>query len=313
MAGKALTFRLDKQPPLIQLIASILIIFTVGTIFLYFFVFAGSLIFRTEFDKMFIIPSLGASPKENMIIRYMQFFQQVSLFMLPSFIIIFLIRKENENYLGMNKSPGLISVFLVILLALFIIPVTSFTGELNAKMNFPGWLSGVEEWMKTKEEDASNITDLLMFSSGFTSLAFNLIILAVVPAFSEELLFRGILQQLFSRLLKSGHIGVWVTSIIFSTMHFQFFGFLPRLLLGLSFGYLFFWSRNLWIPVIAHFVNNAIPVMLSYFVDWKVLKEKTLLFNDNGVTLLLIQIILCGLIFLYFWSKWKRSQIYSVK
>jgi hypothetical protein len=112
MAGKALTFRLDKQPPLIQLIASILIIFTVGTIFLYFFVFAGSLIFRTEFDKMFIIPSLGASPKENMIIRYMQFFQQVSLFMLPSFIIIFLIRKENENYLGMNKSPGLISVFL---------------------------------------------------------------------------------------------------------------------------------------------------------------------------------------------------------
>lgn len=308
MANKARLFKLDDQPPLIQLIISFLIMIVAGTMLFYLFVFAGSLAFGTEIDKMLQIPSLNAGVRENMILRYVQLCQQFSLFIIPSLIIIYLIRRKDENFLGMNKFPGLMTILLVIILALSIIPITSFTGVLNSKMNLPDWLSGVEEWMKIKEEDASNITDLLIDASGFGSMTFNIILLAVIPAFGEELLFRGILQQLLCRIFRTGHLGIWITAIIFSTIHFQFFGFLPRLILGLSFGYLFYWSRNLWLPVIAHFVNNAIPVLLSYYIGWRELKEKTIYLKNQGIIIYILLIMLCILIFLYFRSEYLRKK-----
>jgi membrane protease YdiL (CAAX protease family) len=279
-----------------------------GTMLFYLFVFAGSLVFRTEIDRMLQIPSLNAGIKENMILRYVQLCQQFSLFIIPSLIIIYLIRRKDENFLGMDKFPGLMTILLVIILALSIIPITSFTGVLNSKMNLPDWLSGVEEWMKIKEEDASNITDLLIDSSGFGSMTFNIILLAVIPAFGEELLFRGVLQQLLCRIFRTGHLGIWMTAIIFSTIHFQFFGFLPRLILGLSFGYLFYWSRNLWVPIIAHFVNNAVPVILAYYIGWRELKEKTIYLKNQGIIIYIVLITFCILIFLYFRSGYTRKQ-----
>lgn len=308
MASNARLFKLYDQPPLIQLIVSFLIMIIAGTVLFYLFVFAGSLVFSTEIDKMLEIPSLSAGIRENMILRYVQLCQQFSLFIIPSLIIIYLIKREDENFLGMDKFPGLITILLVIILALSIIPITSFTGVLNSKLNLPGWLSGVQEWMKTKEEDASNITDLLIDSSGVSSMTINMILLAVIPAFGEEMLFRGVLQQLLCRFFRTGHPGIWMTAIIFSTIHFQFFGFLPRLILGLSFGYLFYWSRNLWIPIIAHFVNNAVPVILAYYIGWVKLKEKTIYLKNQGLIIYLVLITFCILIFLYFRSEYIRKQ-----
>lgn len=310
MAGKASFLKIDNQSPLIQLVVSFLIVAFAGTFLFYLFVFAGSMIFSTGIREMLMIPPPDAGIKENMILRYVQFCQQFSIFIIPSLIIIYLIRGENENLLGMNRSPGIISVLLVIILALLIIPVTSFTGILNSKMNLPGWLSGVQEWMRTKEDDASDITQLLIVSSDFGSMALNTIILAVVPAFGEELLFRGVLQKLLIRIFRSGHAGIWITSIIFSTIHLQFFGFLPRLILGLSFGYLFYWSRNLWMPVIAHFANNAVPVIMLYYVDPMVLKEKFQIIRNQGMVIAVVQLMLCIMIFAYFRSKSGKSQRY---
>jgi membrane protease YdiL (CAAX protease family) len=306
MADKARLFKIDSQPPLIQLIVSFLIVIFAGTLLFYLFVFAGSLIFGTEVEKMLIIPSSNVGIKENLIIRYVQFFQQIALFVIPSLIIIYLVRRENEAFLGMNKFPKIFSVLLVVILSLMIIPVTSYTGMLNSKMNLPDWLSGVEDWMRTKEDGASDLTGLLITSTGFASVSVNMIILAVVPAFGEELLFRGILQQLLCRIFRSGHSGIWIAAIIFSTIHFQFFGFIPRLILGLSFGYLFFWSRNLWIPVIAHFVNNAVPVILSYYVGWTELRGKAMNLNGHEMVIPFVQIIFSILIFYFFWSDYRK-------
>jgi membrane protease YdiL (CAAX protease family) len=297
--------KIDSLIPLIQLIISFLIVFIAGTILFYLFIFAGSLVFGTEVEKMLLLPSSGSGIRENMILRYVQFSQQVALFVIPSLTILYLLRRQNETFLGMDKFPELSTVVLVVILSLLIISVTSYTGILNSKMNLPDWLSGVETWMRTKEDTASDVTELLITSSGFVSLTVNLIILAVVPAFGEELLFRGVLQQLLCRIFRSGHFGIWITAVVFSAIHLQFFGFIPRLILGLSYGYLFYWSRNLWIPIIAHFINNAIPVIISFYVGWKELKEKAVNPSEKELMVPFIQIIFSILIFYYFWSKYR--------
>lgn len=96
----------------------------------------------------------------------------------------------------------------------------------------------------------------------------NVLIIAVIPAIGEELIFRGVFQRIFYDLFKSGHVAVWITAFVFSAIHFQFFGFVPRFILGLVFGYLFLWSGTLWLPVISHFVNNAVPVIGAYIQGW---------------------------------------------
>jgi membrane protease YdiL (CAAX protease family) len=131
-------------------------------------------------------------------------------------------------------------------------------------MHFPGWLSGMENWMIDKEEKADNLIEMLVESNTFRVMMLNLITIALLPAIAEELIFRGVFQKIFSNIFKSGHVGIWFTAFLFSTIHFQFFGFIPRFILGLVFGYLFFWSGTLWLPVISHFVNNAFPVILAY-------------------------------------------------
>ena len=306
MADNGPLFRIDSQPLLIQLIVTFLIVILAGTLLFYLFVFAGSLIFGTTVETMLHVPSANIGTKENLILRYVQVSQEVALFIIPSVIIIFLVRKQNEAFLGMDKFPKSATFFLIIILSLLIIPVTSYTGILNSKMNLPDWLSGIEHWIRTKEDTASDLTKILITSSGYISLIVNIIILAIIPAFGEELFFRGVLQQLLCRIFRSGHLGIWMTAIIFSTIHFQFYGFIPRLILGLSFGYLFFWSRSLWVPIIAHFVNNAVPVVISFFAGWKELNKGAGNLNDLNKDFPFIEIILSILIYYYFWSEYRK-------
>src|SRR5207344_1198984 len=96
------------------------------------------------------------------------------------------------------------------------------------------------------------------------SLAINLFIIAFLPALGEELFFRGMMQKLFSQLTKNNHLAIIITSIIFSAIHLQFYGFLPRMVLGIFLGYLLVWSGSLWLPILAHFVNNASAVLFTF-------------------------------------------------
>jgi hypothetical protein len=93
--------------------------------------------------------------------------------------------------------------------------------------------------------------------------------IAVLPALGEEFLFRGVLQRLFIEWTKNRHFGVWIASFIFSFIHFQFYGFIPRFLLGLYFGYLLVWSSSIWVPVVAHLINNGFAVIYYHFAGGK--------------------------------------------
>ena len=175
-----------------------------------------------------------------------------------------LLMKRPGSKLTELKIPDIKEIGLVILLTICIFPVSSFTGQINSAIHLPSWLSGVERWMIEKEQSADNLIDSIVVSDTFRMMSLNLVIIALIPAISEEMIFRGVLQRIFTRLFKSGHFAILFTAIIFSAIHFQFLGFIPRFILGLIFGYLFFWGRTLWLPIVSHFVNNAFPVIMTY-------------------------------------------------
>ena len=303
MADIARFFRFDDQPPLIQLIFSFCIVIVAGNVLFWLFIMAGSFLFGLAPGKMVLIPGSDTDVKGRMILKYIQFSQQIGLFLLPTLIVSHLIRNNNESFLKLDRSLSGMKLLAVIFLALFLIPVLNYTGVLNSRMVLPDAFSGIQKWIATKEDQASRITELLITSSGALTLALNIFILAVVPAISEEFIFRGLMQQLMKRVLRSSHAGIWVTAIIFSSIHFQFFGFLPRLILGLVFGYLFYWTGSLWYSVIAHFVNNIIPVIYAYFSGWKAVSEQVTANGNIPGGFPVVAILLSGLILFYIWRE----------
>jgi membrane protease YdiL (CAAX protease family) len=149
----------------------------------------------------------------------------------------------------------------------FAAPFINFVGELNSNMTLPDWLSGVEKWMRNSEEKAAKLTEAFLNVDTRWGLMFNLFMIAFLPAIGEELLFRGVIQRIFTNMTNNHHWGIWISAILFSALHMQFYGFVPRMLLGVLFGYLLVWSGSIWLPILAHFLNNSIAVVAMYMID----------------------------------------------
>jgi len=204
-------------------------------------------------------------PENLNIIKYFQALQTIALFILPAFAIAYFFKKENDDYLSLSVFPSLSVMFFVFITIVVSLPAVNVLIEFNQNMKFPESLSGIESWMKASEEQAQKITEALVSSKEIQGLLLNIFILAILPALGEELLFRGVFQKLFIKITKNHHWGIFITAFIFSAMHFQFYGFLPRLLLGVYLGYLLVWSKSIWLPIVAHFINNAMAVIFYFF------------------------------------------------
>lgn len=290
--------RTVDQSPVIRLLFSLLFTVITGTIFFWVLIYCGSLIFDTPISVMTATSIPGEIEKKLWIVRYVQVSQQIGLFLIPSIFLAALFRINDKSFLMLDRPLSLYSTTLIIILIIIIIPVISWTGAVNSELSLPAWLSGVEDMIREKEAKASGILAILMRSGGIGTMTLNLLILAIIPSFAEELLFRGIFQQLFIRFFRSNHAGVWITAVLFSAAHFQFYGFLPRMILGLLFGYLFLWTANIWSAIIPHFLNNAIPVVLTFISERK---EVTGQVNGEGSVFPFIQIVLSALILYYIW------------
>ena len=212
--------------------------------------------FLTDFTNNHAIDSL----------KLMQLLNSIGLFIIPSLIFAKLVSNNTIKYLNLLGKTKVIFFLLIPLLMISSGPLINILAELNLKMEFPEMLHFVEEWMKNSERSAERITKAFLEVKSIEELLFNILLIALIPAIGEELLFRGIIQKLCIEGTKSKHLGVWITAILFSAMHMQFFGFLPRMLMGALFGYLFVWTKNLWIPALAHFINNAVAVIISFMI-----------------------------------------------
>jgi hypothetical protein len=239
-------------------LVSFVVFFVAGMLLVLPFVGFGSLI-----DSL--SPAALDSPGAVNLLKYFQTLQSVGLFVIPPFIIGWLYEGNIREYLQLNRgtTPG---VFLLASLTLLVsIPFINYLGDLNSRMKLPEWLSGLETWMKSSEEAAKMVVDKFMEVKSISGLLFNIFMIAMIPAIGEELMFRGVIQKIFIRLTKNHHWGIWIAAILFSAMHLQFYGFLPRTVLGAMFGYLLVWTGSMWVPVLAHFVNNTMGV-LGYFL-----------------------------------------------
>ena len=207
------------------------------------------------------------NPENLIVLKYFQVVQSIGVFIVPPFILALLYNGEITDYLKLDKKTTLTSALLVLLLSFAASPFVNFIGELNSNMQLPSWLSGVEEWMKSAEDKAAQLTEAFLKVDGLGGLVFNLFMIAFLAAVGEELLFRGVIQQIFTNWTRSFHWGIWISAFLFSALHMQFYGFIPRLLLGVLFGYLLVWSGSMWLPMLAHFINNAVAVIGLYMMD----------------------------------------------
>lgn len=207
---------------------------------------------------------VGSDLSELPAIRAAQSIQSIALFLLPPFVLAFLLSLRPFEFLQLNKIPAVSGSLLTIVLMLVLIPGINLLGDLNGLIRLPEALSGLEQELQALEARAEAMTERLLAVDSIQGLLINLALIAVLPAMAEELFFRASLQRILHDKL-GAHAAVWITAIVFSAIHFQFYGFIPRVLLGALMGYLLVWSGNLWIPILAHFVNNAMAVLFYYF------------------------------------------------
>lgn len=299
-----------KRTPFIEHISPFgKLLFFIGLILLFALVSAlgglalGALLFDVSILE---IGNLMSNPENEKAIGFLKFYQiinQVGVFILPALFFTYFASSRPVEYLTLNKAPKLISMLVGALIVYTVLPFNGYLDELNQSMIFPDFLSGMETWMKEKELQAKILTESFLKTDSYTGLAVNIIIVALLPAIGEEILFRGILIKLFDQMMKNIHLAVILSSVIFSAIHLQFYGFLPRLMLGLLLGYMFVFTRNLWVPIFVHFVNNASSVIVFYLHENGFLKVSMEEFGQSPNVIYVIGSLLITL--------WMMSIIYQ--
>ena len=186
------------------------------------------------------------------------------MFVIPPILCALLYTSHPKEYLRIDSMPQTPAVLIAVGIMICSIPMMNMIIEWNESLTLPHSLADIETWMRSAEERAGDTVNILMGGKTAGSLIMSILIVGILAGFSEELFFRGGIQ----RLLVSGginpHVAIWLTAFIFSAIHLQFFGFFPRLLLGAFFGYLLYWTNNLWIPVICHVLNNSIVATVTW-------------------------------------------------
>mgnify|MGYP003334361867 CR=1 FL=1 len=252
----------------------------------------------------------GSLSDKNFIgaLKLMQLFNSVGLFIAAPLVFTWWTKANTRQYLSLEKNPKSLNFILVPILMIVSMPVINWMAEINQQMELPEFLSSMENWMKTKEEEASLITEAFLIMDSIGSLFYNLLLIAIIPAIGEELLFRGTLQQLLSKWTKNIHIAIWISAILFSAMHGQFYGFFPRMLLGSMFGYLLLWSGSLWVPILAHFINNGAAIIIAYFIGSDVLTSQADTFGaDQNTLVFTIPAMVIGISLLWTLKKLNQS------
>lgn len=236
------------------LVLLILILSLAGTGGLYFY----HQLRGTSFEALIENLSPMSPVSDRNLVRFSLLINHMSMFILPPFLLGWLLFKSSwSRFLCLDRLPNLKNLLLGGCFVLAALPLAHFTFWLNQQVPLP-------EWAVSMEANTNNLISNLLISEHLYELFLNLLVVAVIPALGEEWVFRGVLQRNLHRSLENPHLSIWISALIFSGIHLQFEGFLPRVILGGLLGYLFFWTKNLWVPIFAHFVYNGIQVFAQY-------------------------------------------------
>ena len=224
------------------------------------FLFCGGAVIATLIT-MLISLFTGISGMDMSMTRVIQTISSLGLFLLPAIGMALFCDASPRHYLFLHKVNDE-RVWLLVLASMFLIAAPiNFIAMLNQQMELPTFMAPVEQWMRSQEDLAQQLTQNMIGDGTPQLLAINLIVMALCPAITEEFFFRGALQRLIGKWNPNPHFVIWSAAILFSAFHLQFYGFIPRMLLGAYLGFLLLWTRSIWIPVFAHFINNATAVI----------------------------------------------------
>ncbi len=244
-------------------------------------------------------------PSSVPFMKYFQIVSQIGFFIVPVIVFSRLVEGNAMEYLRLAKSPHPVSLFLAVSLFIVSIPAINFFLSLNQGIQLPAFLSEFEKQVQTMEKGAEELTLAFLKTGTFEGFLVNLLMIAILPAIGEELLFRGALTRIFFEWTRNVHVAVIISSLIFTMMHMQFYGLVPRLLLGFMLGYLFVWSGNLWLPMVAHFTNNVIVVIAAYLNESGRIAIDIRDFGSSGSYIIIIGSFLVSI--MLFWVIKKRE------
>lgn len=246
-----------------------------------------------------------SSPKTLFVLRGLLLVQFFALCVIPSYIAARLFGENNNRYLGLKPPSNLIYFVAGVALLLFSTPLVGWLGELNNNVNFP---SGIESWMREKENEAGETAKALLSLRTPADLLLNIFFIGVLAGVGEELLFRGVIQRILIRMLKNHWAGIIVAAFVFSAVHFQFYGFVPRFLLGIFLGLIYWYSGSIWTSMLAHTIYNSVQVILVYYNPEMLAKNNPVETGNLAVAALVGTAISFGLVW---WMKTKSTTTYN--
>jgi len=243
-------------------------------------------------------------------VRIMQILNQIGIFIIPPIVFAILTEIKPAQSLGFNK----IQYYHLLISLMIIITMSPIVGQLmvwNESMSLPDYFSTLENWMRNKESTANEMVEWMLSYTDPLSFSINIFMIVFLPALGEELLFRAVLIRYLKSVFKNIHVAVWISAIIFSAFHFQFFGFLPRMFLGLVFGYLFVWSGSIWLPILAHFINNGAVVVISWLNAKNMISQSAAEFGSVDSPLLLITSTILTALFAFWFYQTRKIDTLS--
>lgn len=200
--------------------------------------------------------------------KLIQLMSSVGLFLVPALIFAY-TKRPGGDYLQTRTRTTILWLVVGCLLTLCASPFVGFLYEINQRLNLPG---GLMETVRAAEDQAQALTKLFLQMPTTETLLYNLFLIALLPAIAEEFFFRGVVQKIFYEGSRNVHVAVWSGAALFSFIHFQFLGFLPRMFLGVILGYLFAFSGSIWVPIVAHAINNGSQVVAAYLYQRGMIK-----------------------------------------
>jgi hypothetical protein len=243
----------------------------------------------------------NASLEQKNLLLLVQGLGMFLAFIVMPILYVHFFKKDLYRQFHSNNSKLAPKILYSILILIASVPLISIIQELNKMIDFPDtW--NIESWMRSKEDLAKNLTEIIVSYDTVSEFLIALIVIAILPAIGEELLFRGIFQNELKGILKNPHAAIWITGFVFSALHLQFYGFLPRMMLGVIFGYLYYWSGNLIVPMIVHFLNNALTLLAV-----NLYRQKTIDIDpESAASFPLVIIIFSSIVFIFLLFTFKK-------
>lgn len=232
-------------------------------VMIYFVLLLVITVWSSTYDLRFDI----SSKDKQLLMKLDQVLGAILIFVIPSCLLVVFFSTEKLHYFLLRKSPAFLFVVISSIVIIIALPLIGYMEGINKAMHLPAAFSGLERWMQESEIKIQQIEEAFLKDQSVSELFMNLFVIAFMAAFSEELFFRGLIQRSMLNLSKNIHVSVWVTAILFSAFHMQFYGFIPRVLLGAILGYIFVWSGSLWTNIIVHFLNNALVLVVTFLVN----------------------------------------------